>query len=55
MFTTECLAGMIKIMRGAEVDLQVAVASAGPVTAVVDSRHSTFQVSFPSILECLCV
>lgn len=38
------LSGIIKIRRGREADLQVAVASAGPVTAVVDSRHNTFQV-----------
>ena len=39
------LTGMIKIQRGSESALQVALATFGPVTAVVDSRHNTFQVS----------
>ena len=36
--------GMIRIKKGKEADLQTAVAFVGPVTAVVDSRHNTFQV-----------
>ena len=36
--------GMIKIRKGREDDLEVAVATFGPVTAVVDSQHNTFQV-----------
>ncbi|CAI8044438.1 Procathepsin L (Fragments), partial [Geodia barretti] len=35
--------GMIKIQKGRESDLEIAVATFGPVTAVVDSRHNTFQ------------
>jgi len=47
-FTEESIAtgctGMVRIKRGNEQDLKKAVAVVGPVTAAVDSRHTSFQV-----------
>ena len=37
---------MVRVRRGSERDLMVAVAVAGPVTVGVDHMHSSFQVDF---------